>query len=1307
MFHRFALAVMLVCVAAAAEPSVDAARFTGLVEGFDRVTVSPFSADMQCYGGERYAHPYARATFDHPRALEWVTAPVPADVGPRVTFAFACTLGGEGGTIVGVPFEISVNDKAVITVHSAAMRTAHWRDGDVEAVFVMMRPDEWGDPAGVMLLSLPRDAVTPGEPARISVIGKPQRDKAGSFFAVAPLSQVTTMIERQGGVATFVRFDPDKETVQSTGEAPRVDGKPLAALSGRRDDSICLTGNGHRAPVAGRYTYYDGRTDCYDFPIRTPHLPDTIEGNHDESLTRRNRMGGWVDFAEGKLTDGNLDTRISWSCYVIAENGRDVVIDLGDVYDIDEVVLHPISNHTRNVTVYLPVHDDAIKPAYTIEPDGRARWLPVQAYSDRAWNQLQHHPKLTGDFILPLGGARARYLRLNATWEAHWPGWKDIEIWGRAPGSDPPAAIQPLAQAGGVMKIKKPREIPSVLPDRALLPRPQKLQWADGAFNLTKQTVIAVPPGATARLARTAELLADDIADETGLRLRVVEHADTGDSAIVLAAADSALAQPQGYVMEVTPSRVHLRGHDEQGAFYATQTLMQLFAGQRSAPACRIVDWPDKPLRPFIASLPASTGFLKALARFRITHFMYPGAHLTESAIRFSPDAADRFVQFVPTVSMLYEGTPGRKEAWLEKAPHEKYEDVNPGRRNLCPSNDDAWAAQRTLIDRAAEAHGDYIYLNMDECYSYNSGARWNVCQRCRARNLSGHELMAETWARVLDYCKSKGKIAWSIDSPFFIPGLSHPDDTANDWRKTSGLLAERGYADDLMIMNWHTAATLDRFAAEGYQQTRWTFGALRGIPERDEMYLGYLLSMADVSFRPSQLLVLSQGSWSPGHVPPGGEACDLLVERWMPTFNKLWTGRQLPGARRDAVFHPIDLKPYANTPLVDEVAYDGKGFVDLGPNYDLRALKAGRRNFNGVPFDVLDKAVAVHNRFYFNRALPQRVRIEVNAEAASICFLHTLSDRISQAYHHKQEIAGFYHVYYTDHTFESVELVYGINIANFDGLHANFDYAPRGTTMARAALAWRGEMGCGNVASLYQTEWVNPYPDKQIRAIVFAATAGPAEGSPILLAATRVAPTSDDLRDPPAPRYAFNPRRGDFLLQDQTPRGRKIDLLPGELVGDDEWKSESGITINMQRPPIHRKSLVSTQPPWHTIESVLYEDARTSGLYWSYGSVYNVTFPEPRQVTGLRVNGMYRRTVGQRIDRDSPTNNFHITTFGGEGINQVVHRYMHVPDQEGPIFLKLDATHPINEIRIEMSCRREGILTRFGALELLEIYGP
>src|SRR5437762_11463225 len=108
----------------------------------------------------------------------------------------------------------------------------------------------------------------------------------------------------------------------------------------------------------------------------------------------------------------------------------------------------------------------------------------------------------------------------------------------------------------------------------AIVPRPVRFTPRTGTFTLTAATVIVTDRG-TRELGGT---LADYLFPATGYRLAVRASAPAGTRVISLGLDTTLKAlRDEGYRLEVTPARVTIRAARAAGAFYAIQTLRQLF----------------------------------------------------------------------------------------------------------------------------------------------------------------------------------------------------------------------------------------------------------------------------------------------------------------------------------------------------------------------------------------------------------------------------------------------------------------------------------------------------------------------------------------------------------------------------------------------------------------------------------------------------------------------------------------------------------------------------------------------------------
>ncbi len=177
-----------------------------------------------------------------------------------------------------------------------------------------------------------------------------------------------------------------------------------------------------------------------------------------------------------------------------------------------------------------------------------------------------------------------------------------------------------------------------------VIPRPAQAEARPGIFELRPDTRL-VAAGAAQPAARA---LATALAPATGFALRVTSQRGAGvpDHAIEfeLTAADAALGA-EGYVLDVTPARVHIRAPAAAGLFYGVQTLLQLLPPEVFSPylmtrvpwqfpCVAITDRPRFPWRGLMLDVCrhfASTSFVlrfldqMALHKLNTFHF-----HLTE-----------------------------------------------------------------------------------------------------------------------------------------------------------------------------------------------------------------------------------------------------------------------------------------------------------------------------------------------------------------------------------------------------------------------------------------------------------------------------------------------------------------------------------------------------------------------------------------------------------------------------------------------------------------------------------------------------
>jgi len=147
-----------------------------------------------------------------------------------------------------------------------------------------------------------------------------------------------------------------------------------------------------------------------------------------------------------------------------------------------------------------------------------------------------------------------------------------------------------------------------------LEPQPKEVQLHDGGFKVGPRTKIFVQLGHQAEDRIAAETLAEQVQDQSGLKLDILGMKAEGKAeggAIVLARledervrhflarnglkADSAVG-PDGYLLFSDKSHLIVAAHTGQGLFYGVQTLRQLLRATGNGvmcPAVGIRDWPS------------------------------------------------------------------------------------------------------------------------------------------------------------------------------------------------------------------------------------------------------------------------------------------------------------------------------------------------------------------------------------------------------------------------------------------------------------------------------------------------------------------------------------------------------------------------------------------------------------------------------------------------------------------------------------------------------------------------------------------
>jgi hypothetical protein len=189
------------------------------------------------------------------------------------------------------------------------------------------------------------------------------------------------------------------------------------------------------------------------------------------------------------------------------------------------------------------------------------------------------------------------------------------------------------------------------------------------------------------------------------------------------------------------------------------------------------------------------------------------------------------------------------------------------------------------------------------------------------------------------------------------------------------------------------------------------------------------------------------------------------------------------PTLPRGVTYEPIDLSSLANRGFKNDKAGDGIGWLDWGPDADLRSFPTGKVDFGGVPYLVPtgDKnAIVLRMNTDWVKSLekyPESVAIPVGKRrVAGLYFLHT------GGWAGGVVPFGERRIEYADGTKEIISLN-GTNMADWNPGVENFP-DEEGTT---TTVAWKGANTQYPVIRVYQTLWVNPHPERTIKQVVIS----------------------------------------------------------------------------------------------------------------------------------------------------------------------------------------------------------------------------
>ncbi len=1063
------------------------------------------------------------------------------------------------------------------------------------------------------------------------------------------------------------------------------------AIAGVND--WCITGNAmgplsvRNIKVDGCYTYFDAGTDTYFFP------------RDKRKLSEENHRNCWIPFSEGKLTDGNLATGVGWPNLWTGSNGIDVVFDLGKLYNITRVEILSGYDSIVGGQLYLKKTEDSV---YTLVDSMFDR---VDAKKDSPKNKTNH-------LVLKANGSTARFIRINFLCNSY-NGPAEIQVWGNNPDNDNIVPILPRLQQKGRIVIQKPAEIPLEKGmDVPFLPAPQEFKRGKSEFVFDPLFRIVLSSDSTERTNITAELLKEELSMLTGYEIqidRLKDPVDKETKSIFLGLNSDKkfvssvkkifldlpqVNNPEGYFLISENSRIAIIGADEPGLFYGCMSLLELLRIKNWKwifPEISIRDWPVCPYRMMQVRPKPDKNFLRALARYKINYVEFN--HRYNNLVVELKDVAEKY--FIKTIlgadpRMVLGKYLASNPDLIEKFPEEKLEDLGSGRRNICPSNPKTWELYFGELDKWIDHFTGFLDISFDEMYQTPNGSRWNVCQLCRSKNKHSYEILAETIRIIHEYVRKHGKHLMMFDTCFMGRSISNPEDTDPDWRKALDIIPK-----DTVMAVWHPDEVNELFLSKGFTQVYLplTGKNWKKLKFPGRYYSGVLYYMMDSLFKVPFVLQESQACWSPDVALPGaGDPIDVNICDFSPHWEEIIGNFIYPSklAAENDYFY-VDISSVANNSFTDEKPFDGKGWMDMGQNFDLRAMAPGKRILSGVPFQIIDEkknngrsCISIHNRGYIDRVYPPLVEIPVSdKKVASFIFLHVLDNKPGHNYLRKNELAGYYFIVYQDGFYLPVELKYGLNIANWDGLPGWSYYEPHEKSMKKAILCWRGKTQAGVEANIYYTEWINPRPQIPVTKIIFATTWKKTCMNPTLIAITGIH-YREEFKNVLKNMFTDTALKPTAVLSQSVPQGIPVELKGGILHNDLTYETEEKILITGSS--VNNRPYEKVPRGGEDFKSDISCAISDSNDFFRPAGKGEVTFvfPKAEILSGVLVSGSYR---DERKSEDFQPQSLGLVCYisaDGSNFEKLSEILNYTPEEEGPKWFVFP-DKPVKAFKIEV----------------------
>ncbi len=676
--------------------------------------------------------------------------------------------------------------------------------------------------------------------------------------------------------------------------------------------------------------------------------------------------------------------------------------------------------------------------------------------------------------------------------------------------------------------------------DIIINPYPKKIEWEDGLLFLDNTYKVYIDKNATLRSEKTARFLLNELNNFLGIKLEIIKsNLSYSDYPLILIFNSKILSSihnerilldlmneiknlpPEGYTLSINDRGIVIMGKDEPGLYYGAVTFMQVVRGtllKERKPLikkCRIIDWPDLKYRFYMESpmwgrkkedrdkvIKWYKDYIKnviAGQKFNMLCFNVrnqlilnnPDLITTRSFINkkqyleIAKFCREHFVEFIPALET------GGHFNWVPKSkfPH-LFEPGFSKQANV--SHPDFYKFIFPVMEEFIPPGCKYFNLCHDEWWSSSPGEATD-----KLNGIPRKEIFLKYVKDQYKWLKDKG-----IRAMMFGDMLLKTHNGNNHGPRKGIYEITKLLPKDIIILNWSLGVDPNSnkyFHNLGFEVICANNG-FRPCPNDRNIISGFGMLCYGFSFLMSGIVnddfTLNYGYTSV--LRTADYAWNIKNDTGFPVEeferargkNVCAINSSKPNPYGSEKFKILSLKRYVNSNLKDVMGRELK-------------IPFGENEFGFIPMEIL-KPNENDDKYLIKLALQEKpVEIPVEDTFSSIYFLHGCyipqKERRKFFSRRRNFIFGIpiaiYKITYEDNTQEKIEARFGLNI--LDICPPN----PRSRYMSEIRYFWEGRTDKGEVAFLYQYEWVNPHPHKKIKNITLQTTS--TEAIPLIFAIT------------------------------------------------------------------------------------------------------------------------------------------------------------------------------------------------------------